>query len=481
MALAAAHFETGEDKAERAALEWLESLPTSAPDIYAPRHIERTVVTHYVPVNDKAGPAKAPLQTALGLMRSRQPRTFARAWLEDDTVFLIWPDALPDGHFAALEKLCAKVTRIGHSSSLVQMWVSQTAPEHSANWLPNEDAAIRHFRVTSTGSLQYLEEQFNGRDIEQFFQLTADTEGPDRPKQREAKAALKAKFDNQTPVRRRPEMSLSHGYAPPTVETQVMGSGTVFDHRLLVFSLKREEGPYRHLDLAATLQLTNRFREALLQHLGAAASEVLSGHKGEMRAERPHLAFLPLPFVGHEHAHGGILGIAVAVPNQIESGERQSLLRSLTEVRREGIRLGPLGRWQVSPPDLGAPLALRSQTWTAAPKGACQWSTVTPYVHDRHSKAKDRVAYQRELSDAIRVSWERIRSDSDVLIQVIITPVSTHLGVPASHEFPRLARKDGSECRHTHAILIFSRPVVGPVLLGAGRYRGYGLFRPVGA
>ena len=30
-----------------------------------------------------------------------------------------------------------------------------------------------------------------------------------------------------------------------------------------------------------------------------------------------------------------------------------------------------------------------------------------------------------------------------------------------------------------HAILIFSEPVVGPVLLGAGRYRGYGLCRPL--
>jgi len=59
--------------------------------------------------------------------------------------------------------------------------------------------------------------------------------------------------------------------------------------------------------------------------------------------------------------------------------------------------------------------------------------------------------------------------------------VSAHLGAPASHQFPRLARKDGSECRHTHAILIFDRPVVGPVLLGAGRYRGYGLCRPLEA
>jgi hypothetical protein len=40
-------------------------------------------------------------------------------------------------------------------------------------------------------------------------------------------------------------------------------------------------------------------------------------------------------------------------------------------------------------------------------------------------------------------------------------------------------RKDGSERRHTHAILVFDEPVRGPVLIGAGRYRGYGFCRPL--
>src|SRR2546423_1470403 len=60
MALAAAHFQTGGDPAERAALAWLEELG-DAPRIRAIDRIQRTVVTHYVPVNDKAGdPSKPP-------------------------------------------------------------------------------------------------------------------------------------------------------------------------------------------------------------------------------------------------------------------------------------------------------------------------------------------------------------------------------------------------------------------------------------
>ena len=78
MALAAAHFETDgteDDKmAERAALQWLEALP--APHIRCLECDERTPVTVYVPVNDRLQPNKAMLQSAPGMPRSRQARSF---------------------------------------------------------------------------------------------------------------------------------------------------------------------------------------------------------------------------------------------------------------------------------------------------------------------------------------------------------------------------------------------------------------------
>jgi CRISPR-associated protein Csb2 len=480
MALAAAHFQTGADGTERAALEWLQQQ--DAPQIHAPMHTERPVVTQYVPVNDKAGPSKASLQSATGLTRDRQPRTFARGWLEHDTAYLVWPEVQPDGFLSSFEALCRKVTRIGHSTSLVQMWASQAPPERPVNWIPNKTDATERLRVTGLGTLGYLEQRFNGQEVGEFCELrVAEADESDKKQQKEASRALRQRFQNQPPVRLWPEVSLTHGYAPSQDVAEPSLPGTVFDRRLLIYALRRADGPYRHLDPAATLQLTGRFREALLQHLGANAPETLSGHRGEARSERPHMALLPLPFVGREHAHGGILGVAVAVPRDLEPAYRDQLLRALAAVRREGLKLGALGRWSLETPGTGAsPLTLRDRIWTAAPAGARQWATVTPYVYDRHPKAKNKAAYQRELADAARESWQRVRQASDVSVEVVITPVSAHLGVPASHQFPRLARKDGSDCRHTHAILIFDRPVIGPVLLGAGRYRGYGLCRPLG-
>lgn len=128
MALVASHFETGAEPREREALLWLQSLEKdgepAAPCIVAPEAVQRAVVTHYVPVNDRPGPSKAMLQS-VPLTRERRPRTFARAWLADDIVHMVWLDAEPTEMVRdALDALCAKVTRIGHSSSLVQMWIA---------------------------------------------------------------------------------------------------------------------------------------------------------------------------------------------------------------------------------------------------------------------------------------------------------------------------------------------------------------------
>jgi CRISPR-associated protein Csb2 len=120
---------------------------------------------------------------------------------------------------------------------------------------------------------------------------------------------------------------------------------------------------------------------------------------------------------------------------------------------------------------------LRPAIWTANPDGATHWSTITPIAYDHHPKAKGKAEYLAEATGMIRASCERIGLPPPR--EVIVTSVSAHLGTPPAHSFPRLRRKDGSERRHTHAILIFDEPVCGPVLLGAGRYRGYGLCRPM--
>jgi len=191
--------------------------------------------------------------------------------------------------------------------------------------------------------------------------------------------------------------------------------------------------------------------------------------------EGPHLAFVPLAFVGHPDADGHLLGVAIALPAELAAEHRRQVLQVLGRVSE--LKLGRLGVWGLRREPGGRhPWNLRAEAWTAHPDGATHWSTVTPVAFDRHPKAKDRGAYQREVAEMIAAACVAI--GLPLPREVIVSAVSAHLGVPPAHVFPRLVRKDGGERRHAHAILVFEKPVVGPVVIGAGRYRGYGFTRP---
>jgi CRISPR-associated protein Csb2 len=479
MALAAAHFLAGEEPAEREALEWIENLPT-APSIVAGEAIPRAVATQYVPVNDKAGPSKTLLQSA-PLTRDRQPRPFARAFLDSDTVYLSWPEIdPPEAIRRALETLSAKVTRIGHSSSLVQMWLATADEVGAANWVADDDRAELHLRVAAPGTLEDLERRYHREAVETWaaLQVTA-ADAADKKAQKVARKRLKEEFPDGPPAQLRPELSLYQGYARPA-PSRDEAPGTVFSPHLTVLTLERDEGPYRHLDLLCVLQVVQRWREAILSHsndLAAPVRRVLSGHGTDgAPLEEPHLAFVPLAFVGHPHADGRLLGVGLALPDGLPRDERRDALRAVGRVRR--LVLGRLGTWNVTPQTAARPAwNLRAEAWTAHREGATRWSTVTPIVYDRHPKTDDRAAHQREVASMIGRACVHIGLPEPR--EVVVTSLSAHLGTPPAHAFPRLRRKDGGERRHTHAILAFDERVRGPILIAAGRYRGYGACRPL--
>src|SRR6516225_8418403 len=75
---------------------------------------QRTLTSAYVPVNDKKGGI---------LANGRQARDFRKTRPRDEFVYFVWEDEAPNDVRVTLDRLCRKVTRIGHSSSAVQMWV----------------------------------------------------------------------------------------------------------------------------------------------------------------------------------------------------------------------------------------------------------------------------------------------------------------------------------------------------------------------
>ena len=488
MALVAAHFQTGANPAERAALRWLEEQPP--PALKASESESRDPVVVFVPVNDAALPRRRPghepseEQASAGLsllpqFRSRQPRRFPAAIPHEPDVFLIWPDATPaDPVREVLVALGRKVTCVGHSSSLVQVWVELTPP--APTWQPAAAGPARHrLRVPGKGRLDELEAWFNAEDWTEYLALTRERAGASGKRKAALQAQLRERFGDSAPAYRRPAPSLWQGYdrVDALAPASVPSSGSCFAGGLLV--LRRVEGP--PLGLESTLQITRALRDALMAHCPVQPPpEWLSGHAPPdgRPSVRPHLAFLPLPHVGREHADGHLLGLGLALPQEVSADEQARCWRGLLYDEYglartlPPLRLGRLGVWSLELDEREArPAALRPATWTGP---ARRWATVTPVALDRYPKGSDREA---AVEATIRRACVHVGLPAPA--GVIAAKVSMFEGAPTVQGFPPMERKAGGSFLHVHAVLTFDAPVSGPVLLGAGRFRGYGLCRPL--
>lgn len=543
MAMAAAWYETapgGEDadaeahRAEGDALRWLEALPE--PDLLTPpipSAADRSLVEVYVPVNDKAGPAKGTLQSAPGLTRSRQARHFPTRFVGRAPYALRWHGVAPSEEtLGALQRLAAKVSRIGHSASLVAMWVADPRDAGLLAdldvWQVDDGVPDLHFRRMSAGMLDALAERTGIPRIERFAahlwrvldaQLAyenAKVSGDRAAKQagnRDLKAAKQA-FEEATglpygkkvnpPSRLRPQIGLWSGYRRTRPEPAGV-VGTCFDPDVLILAA---EAPTLTLPLETTVQVAGALRATIMA--GSGEQPVpgwVSGHAPDgapARGGDAHLALFPLPFVG-AHADGHLLGFALAFPRQVAREARGRVLGPLlvdaegesSEVR---LRLGTLGVWTLRRRGWDERRrALDPESWTAMPRGSTVWASVTPVVLDRFPKTPrhDVTAWRAEVCGLIAGSCGRIGLPSPVEIDVDTT--SWHPGAPRAIAKTRPLRGPGAVGRarlgdgyppyraergvaappQVHALLRFGEPVIGPMLLGAGRYRGLGLFKPL--
>jgi CRISPR-associated protein Csb2 len=489
MALVAAHYQAGGAADERKALLWLEQQ--AAPALTVSDCEVRSSVTVYVPVNDltsprlntNATPSSSQIADGLALLpenRYRQPRRFMAAVPRDPVVFLHWSATLDEPTLHALQGLCRKVTAIGHSSSLVQMWLELSPPE--ANLIASANPAARYrLRVAGAGHLVDLDARYNREEWDQYRQLNLAIAAARGKRQKELKTELAQRFGHSRPSFRRPVPSLWQGYDPVTPAIkQSSAPGTSFGSQLII--LRRVDGP--SFCLESTLQLTKALRDTLMAKCPVQpVPEWISGHAGDGTASATdHVAFVPLPHVGREHADGHLLGLGLAVPKAISPEEQSRCWRSLLfdkfgfASEPLDLRLGPLGVWQVQlEQSEGHAVALRSETWTAADAtGARRWATVTPISFDQHPSGPDK---WQQIEQMIARACQRIGLPPPT--DIVMSPVSMFIGSPHGRGFPCLRRKSGGNIHHTHAILTFERPVIGPILVGAGRYRGYGFCRPL--
>ncbi len=448
MALVAAWGETGEAPEQRAALEWLEGL--GPPSIaVAPEASARASAISYVPVNDDSTPIgkKGPYgpMGSLPIGRNRQPRQFPAVVPESPTLFLSWEGDTPANLRLALEEMCGLVTYLGHSATPVRVWVTDDAPE--PNLIPTDDRATCRLRTSTLGRLEYLKGRFD--------------------------AGL------------RPQPSMWQGYAPPESTGGENVIDGPFDPGLIVF---RQSGG-RKLALEFCGIVADSIRLTLMSRHGGSPPEWLSGHAADGSAStlrRP--TFLPLGFVGREHADGHLLGVAIAVPQGFPEDEMNLLFELLG--RHDGANDTPPGvpflsldlRYPASSRKIGVldleldetnernpKHNLKPSTWCTP---ASCWITVTPLVMPlvpRRALTVEAVV-ARACTDA--------GYPEPVSVRATTAPLASGVPHARSFRFPSDPQSHRPRRPITHAEIQFAQEIRGPVIIGAGRYAGFGLCRP---
>jgi len=406
---------------ERSALEWLESLPS--PDIVCPDADLRRAPDAFVPVNDVPTRILARKGQSLGvLMPGRQPRQFPAAFLlGEPEVRLRWAVDAPGDAIAALDAVAARLTHIGtsHAFATARFDCSDDdAPP--ARWVPRADGR-RFLRVPRPGRLDELD------------QLATAGHGT---------------------LRR------------PAPVCEVLVPYAAADDKLVDLpaplhdwvALRMTDASWG-ADTAHTL--ARALRRAVLSVLGDDAPALVHAHDETVA----HVAWLPLPDVGHKHARGRIRGVALALPLAALAADRAVALAALARVQTLLLPDGQIARLSNAMEGPESPLALRAATWLGPSQ---HWSTVTPVLLDRPPKRATPEQLQLSMAESL------VLAGFPAPEAVHLTRASDFDGAPDALDVPtRLPR--------WHARVRFAQALTGPVLAGRWRNFGIGLFRPTPA
>lgn len=225
------------------------------------------------------------------------------------------------------------------------------------------------------------------------------------------------------------------------------------------------------------------------------------------------MAVVPLVNAGNPYSDGALSGIALVLPADCADRDRAAVEDAIRSWYAAGFELLLPARPGGQPvrlmlEDLGIDRAARQPGWlesalTARRKTttrdywcrpARRWLSVTPIALDRfpgnlrnrNQDARDRAEAEAVASVARACVFAGL-ADVPEHVQVSIGLGPPLTGIPASpggrqtrgwQQYPGYHTGGGTPRACVHAEIEFAEPVEGPVLVGAGRYFGYGLCLP---
>ena len=210
--------------------------------------------------------------------------------------------------------------------------------------------------------------------------------------------------------------------------------------------------------------VTSLFKAAVLDHHQRMHGEppaTLHGH-GFTNPGYDLARYLALPDVGFPRSRGRIHGLALWLPPGSDGTLRltaRDAALAINELVGQGLEVSVEPRG-----DEERPWVVNPRRWLGP---SSTWLTAFPVIHERRGvpqiQEASRWCRHAGLPDPIS-----IRSSRSPLLPGAVDLAPVEVNRPGRPALP-----------YSHVELRFAKPVAGPVVVGAGRQRGFGLFVPV--
>jgi CRISPR-associated protein Csb2 len=419
---AAANSYAGMSDVAKEALQWLEKQ--SPPQIIVPVSSLGSRLTTFVPNNDMNVVARA---WAKGKAPEKKPEELRTAKIlrplhlgGDATVRFLWP--VEDGS-SLLHRICEICRHIHHLGLGIDMVVGngRVIDEAEKNRLPGITSIPiegKGWRVPVEGSLEDImdryRQQMNAVPLNQYDEVAYVREAETR----------------------RPPMR--------------------------AFTLVNEDGDYCRFDstdimvVAAELRHATHERSKKLRLDPDFVEGYVCGHAYGRHDKDDRFAYVPVPTLAPAGRDNDIRRVML-IQGRANS-KADSLVRRLSNVWLSGkARLRPIDN-----PDKDG--VMRKYLGAAE-----RWATVTPMVLPGHLNGRGLARRQTKLVLKSLAHAGIMTPVSEIHLQP--DPIFPGAERAGCYRVPEYLR----QFTRTHAIITFSEPVLGPVVIGAGRYIGLGL------
>ena len=418
------------NEAERQAVLWLAAQ--NPPALHISKLVDSPRYNHYVPMpgNRSVGLPQKPSMIGQG----RGPAVDSWTELPKDPIHFIWevPEVELQKHQPALVSLLRRVSYLGRSESLVTAELVDSSPV--PNLIPSSSGAC-NLRVPYPGVVEALEQHHN--------------------------SSLQRSVFNGWETRR---------YKAVDSSTEVVNPTEFIDQ--LVLSLV---GP--RIPLNGWIGFAEIMRNALLAcwPKDSVIPALISGHNADGSLFRgSHIAFLPLANIGYRNSDGLVKGTMFALPRGLERGTEahQDLQRAIDNLVDHGLD-GVHGTWKVDRAEESERRlsSLNPYRLTGGAQGARKWSSTVPLATST-PKSRSLAGKQAEEVEFVQTAIIQAGLSIDILEDVQLSP-STMRGVDLPQNFTPY-RKGNGHPRHAFHVVLSTKPIHGPFVIGQSRYFGGG-------